>query len=444
MRMKPVIPLAVLMAFAASSASGEDLPSLSNERWRENWSGSDAPWKDIALAPGLALDIGADVRWKPEAIDNPRYGLTSFEDDSWLQQRLLMHFNLRAGRFARTFVELGAFDVMGRENKGANDDNRLDVQQAFLDLTPRWGDTALRARLGRQEIEFGERFFDLGDSSNIRLHYDAARLTLTHGPWQSEAFVLEQVQNNPGAFDDDWVEGQEAFGAQAQRGFEGGLARVFYYEQSRDAFALAGVTGDDRRGSLGFYAEASGDGFDGAVELVRQFGDHGALDIDAWGAYAEIGRSFADAPLAPRIGARLTYGSGDGDAADGALETYAPPFPRGSWFSEAGLVSHSNIVEAAALASLTLADDIKLDAKLAGLWRASNDDFVYVSSQTALAGTTGGDRFIGVLPRLQLNWRASRHVTVRGELSMVVVSDHIEALGGETAAYANASVAWRY
>jgi hypothetical protein len=62
----------------------------------------------------------------------------------------------------------------------------------------------------------------------------------------------------------------------------------------------------------------------------------------------------------------------------------------------------------------------------------------------ALAGTTGGDRFIGVLPRLQLNWRASRHVTVRGELSMVVVSDHIEALGGETAAYANASVAWRY
>ena len=442
--LRAALPLAALFACAAGAARAEQAPALSNDRWSEDWSGSDQAGKDIALAPWLALDIGADARWKVESIDNPRYGLTSADDDSWLQQRLLVHFNLRAGDSARIFLELGAFDVIDKDAGGANDDNRIDLQQGFLDLTPRWGETALRLRLGRQELDLGDRFIDLGDSSNIRLHYDAARLTLTHDAWTTDVFVAEQVANAPGAFDDDRLDGQDLYGLRTQRAFDGGWLRGFFYHQARDNFALAGVTANDARSSYGLGGQLRRGAWDGAFELVHQSGDHGALDIDAWGAYAELGRRFADAPLAPRIGTRLTYGSGDGDAGDGTIETYAPPIPRGSWFSEAGLVSHSNIVEAAALASLTLTDTLRLDAKLAGLWRADDNDFVYVSSQTALAGTTGGDAYIGFAPRLQLNWRAARHLTVRGELSGVAVGDRFADLGAEDALYANASIAWRY
>ena len=441
--MKSVIPLAALMACAATAAHGQTPPAFSNERWREDWSGVDAPWKDIALSPGLALDIGADARWKLEIIDNPRYGLTSFVDDAWLQQRLLMHFNLRAGHVARAFVELGAFDVMGRINRGANDDDRLDFQQAFLDLTPHWGETGLRVRLGRQEMEYGERFFDLGDSSNIRQHYDAVRLTLTHGPWTTDAFVAEQVANEPGVFDDDHVQGQDVYGLRAQRAVQGSTLRFFYYNQARDGLALAGVTADDRRDSYGVYANQTWGAYDGAFEIVRQDGEHGAFDVEAWGAYGELGHTFGEGSRAPRIGARITYGSGDSDSSDGVIETYAPPFPRGSWFNEAGLVSHSNVLEAAALASFTWGE-VKFDTKLGGLWRADDNDFVYVSSTTALPGTNTGDAFIGVLPRVQLTWRPSRNVTVRSEWSMVAVSDDLEALGGQNVNYANLSVAFRY
>lgn len=439
----PVLAL-VAWTSAVSPAGAQELPRLENDRTRENWEGAPARFKDIEIASGISLDFGADARWKVESVENPRYGLTAFEDDSWLMQRLLMHANLRFDDDARVFVEIGAFDTINRANKGAGDDNRIDVHQAFVDLTPSWGETKLRLRIGRQEISYGERFFDISDSANIRTRHDAVRATLTHGRWTAEAFTLNQAENDPGAFDDGDIEGQHMFGGFVERSFSSGSARAFYYDHAREAFALAGATANDRRRSVGVFLAARRGPFDAEFELVRQEGEHGAQDVEAWGAYAQIGRNFTEARWAPRIGARVTYGSGDSDPADGVIETYAPPLPRGSWFSEAGFVSHSNILEVAAIAAIRPRTDLRFDAKLAGLWRADEGDFVYASAHVALPGTRGGDSFIGLAPRLQATWNASRHVTVRGEWTMVAVSDDLDALGAEDGGYFGGSIAFRY
>lgn len=432
------------LSLGATSAAAQETPRLSNDRWSEDWSQSDAPFKNIALGPNLWVDFGADARWKFESATTPRFGLTGADDDSWLQQRLLAHANLRAGEHARLFVELGAFDVIGRDSPSSNDDNRFDVSQAFLDLDGAWNGSSARLRIGRQELDLFDRFLDAGDSSNIRRHYEGARFTLNAGPWEAEALSVNPIANDTGIFDDSVVPGEHIYGGFVTRSFESAWLRALYFDHARRSFNLAGDTSNDRRRTFGIGAGAESGPYEAEFEILGQEGDHGAQDVEAWGAYAGLTRSFADAPWSPSVTARVTYGSGDSDPTDGTLETYATPIPRGSWFSEGGFTSHSNIIEAALEVSARPHSELRLDAKLAGLWHPEDGDFVYVSSHTALPGSRGGDEFIGVAPRLRFTWNPARHVTVRGEWTMVAASDRIESLGGGDPQYVNFSVALRY
>lgn len=430
-------------ALALLAAPAQAQGRFEGYRWEEDWSGSETAYKDIQLGP-FRLDLGGDARWKAESVSNPRYGLTTQTDDSWLQQRLLLHANLRAGEHVRLFAELGAHDVIDRTNRGSSDDNSLDWHQAFLDLMQDWDGGDIRLRLGRQEIAMAERFLGMGDSSNIRAHYDGARLFVNLGDWAADFVAVNPVQNRVDAFDDGVIPGDHLHGVRVDRDGAHWDLHGFFYDHARQNLALGGFTANERRRTWGAGAEFSQGPWGAELELIRQTGSRGVRDIDAWGGFAEATRKL-DGAWRPRIGARLTYGGGDSDLTDNDAATYAPPFPRGSWFNEGGLVSHSNTVEAALTGSVQPHETLRFDGKLGGLWRADTADFLYVSTQTAIAGTAGLDEsFTGVTARLQLNWRPNPHVTVRGELAGVSVSDGLAAIGAEDFGYANASLALRF
>jgi hypothetical protein len=446
--LRPALTAAIVAACAASPAGAQ--VRLQSDRWSEDWSSSaETPFKDIALGDGVHVDFGADARWKTEFLDNPRFGLSSQDDDAWLQQRLLAHANLRFGDWTRVFAQLGAHDVIGRINPSANDDNRFDLHQGFIDLTPEVFGFDARLRIGRQEIGTGseaisERFFDIGNSAAIRRRFDGARMTLSNDDWRIDALSLNPVMNEPDAIDDDVTEGEHIFGALARRKIGDGSFSVYGFDHAREAFALAGVNANDRRRTYGARLTGEAGAYGYELDFALQDGAHGQRDVEAWGGYAAISRSFEDAPWSPQLTARVTYGSGDGDPNDSVIETYAPPLPRGSWFSEAGFTSHSNIVEAALAASAAPTRDLRLDAKLAGLWRADDGDFIYASTHTALAGTRGGDTFIGIAPRVQLTWNVNRFVSIGGEFASVLVSDRVGELGGDDAVFAMTALTLRY
>ncbi len=434
-----------VLALVAPASAQPATPAFNNNRWAENWDGSALAYKDIDLGNGAALDLGTDARWKNESMENPRFGLTSQGDDSWLGQRLMAHANVRFDDDARLFVEIGMFDVIGKSAKGGADDNRFDLQQGFLDLNHAFGDTQATLRMGRQEMVYtGDRFFDPGDSSTIRHHYDAVRLMLRNGDWRYDFFAGAPIRNVDGVWDDDVVDGTDFMGVQAERRAEALTTRFFLIDFTRDNYALSGTTAEDHRQTLGGIVIGQRGPYEYELELVRQFGDHGALDVNAWGGAFDVGRTFADAAWKPRIGARFYYGSGDSDPFDSKQETYAPPQPRGSWFSEGGFTAHANIFEAAATATLTPHEDWTVNLRLSGLWRPETADFVYASPNVALPGTRGGDAYIGMQPMAQIIWRIDRHIQLRSQFVYVDVSDRIEAAGGEDASYANISLALRY
>ncbi|MEQ1493120.1 MAG: alginate export family protein, partial [Terricaulis sp.] len=436
------VALAALLPSAPALA--QDASPFRPERFDDDWSGvtyDNAPYgaqfKNLALADGVTLSIGGDARWRFSTLDAPRLGLGGAEDDEWLLQRLLLHADLRFADNARVFVQLGAHDGIGREIPAATDDNRADVQQAFFDIYANALGGKLTVRAGRQELSLGPRFTTTRDSGNVRQRHDLVRVIYASGPWRADLFGGNPVVDERGAFDDDADVGQDFYGARLDRTFRSTVLDIYAYELDRDTATLGGATQNDDRVSVGARFSGRKGAMDFDTELMLQRGSFGDADIRAFGGAIDLGWRFPDAPLAPRIGGRITYGSGDADLSDKTQGTFAPPFPNSQWFGQNGLASFSNTVETSALAALTLAEHVTLNLKASAVWRSETADFAYAGNN-ALAGTSGGnDPFVGRAAAISLAWRPNDNVLINPYVSYVAVSDDLTSRGAHDVTYAH-------
>lgn len=440
----------VAAATALPSAYAQEASPFRPERFDEDWSvvtGEDAPWgaqfKNIEIVDDVTVSFGGDARWRFSALDAPRLGIGA-EADAWLLQRILLHADLRFADHARAFVQIGAHDGIDRDLPSATDDNKLDVQQAFVDLYANVGDGRLTLRAGRQELALGQRFATTRDSGNVRQRHDLVRLIYQARDWRADIFGGSPVVDERGSFDDEADVGQDFYGARLQRKFGAATLDLYAYELDRDTASLTGVTANDDRISAGArYAGRHGN-IDYDAELMLQRGSFGVQDIRAVGATFDIGWRFPDAPLAPRIGARITYGSGDSDLGDTTQGTFAPPFPSSQWFGQNGLASFSNAIETAALFGVAPSEHVNVNFKLSSVWRAETADFVYAGS-TSLAGTSGGDeRIVGVSLATSLVWRPRENISINPYLSYVAIGDELKARGADDVTYAHLSIALRF
>lgn len=441
-----------LVAIAAlpTQAHAQDASPFRPERFDEDWStvsGEDAPFgaqfKNIEITDDVTISFGGDARWRFSALDSPRLGIGA-EADSWMLQRILLHADLRFADHARAFLQIGAHDGIDRELPSATDDNMLDVQQAFVDLYANIGDGRLTFRAGRQELSLGPRFTTTRDSGNVRQRHDLVRLVYQMGDWRADLFGGNPVVDERGSFDDEADVGQDFYGARLQRKFGASTLDVYAYELDRDTASLTGVTANDDRVSVGSRFFGRNGDVDYDTEVMVQRGSFGTQDIRAVGAMFDIVWRFPDAPLAPRVGVRLTYGSGDSALGDDTQGTFAPPFPNGQWFGQNGLASFSNTMETAALFGLAPSEHVAVNLKLSSVWRAETADFAYAGS-TSLAGTSGGDeRFVGASAAASLVWRPNENVSINPYFSYVAVGDDLKARGADDVTYAHLSIALRF
>lgn len=437
-------------ALAPAPVCAQEAQRYAPERFDDAWQvqpGADAPFgaafKNIPVSDNVTLSIGGDARWRVAYLDAPRLGLGA-EADEWALQRLLLHADLRFGDDARVFVQLGAHDGVDRDLPSATDDDKADIQQAFVDTYTPLADGRLTLRLGRQELVLGPRFVTTRDSGNVRQRHDMARIMYTRGPWRADLFGGNPVTSDSGAFDDNADLSQAFYGARLQRKLSHSALDAYIYELDRDAATLAGVTAADDRLSLGARWFGRLDGADFDSEVMVQRGSFGGHDIRAVGATLDAGYRFEDAPFSPRLGARVTYGSGDADLTDETVGVFAPPFSTSQWFGQNGLASYSNIVEAAALAGLNLASEVTLNLKLSSVWRAETADFVYAGT-AALPGTSGGDEaYVGTSLAASLAWRPNENVTFNPYISYVAVGDELVRRGAHDVTYAHFTVTMRF
>jgi hypothetical protein len=95
-------------------------------------------------------------------------------------------------------------------------------------------------------------------------------------------------------------------------------------------------------------------------------------------------------PFRPRFGLRADIASGDEAPANQDLQTFNPLFPKGAYFSEAGLIGPANFIDLNPCIDLHLANHLTLIFDWDFFWRESTHDarvFLYQAGSFVLTAS---------------------------------------------------------
>lgn len=377
--------LAVLgLAIAAGSAGAQQAPAAAGSappykllRYDEDYRYLQDPglrsdfWDPIKYIPlgpeNSYLSLGGEARERYEGYTAANFGVPGKTADSYLLHRILVHADLHAGAYARGFVQLGNQLSPGKNAAAPPYLDRLDVQQAFVDVRLPLTDDAKSEpylRIGRQEIEFGlQRVVSIRDAPNVRRSFDGIRLWGTVEQVRVDAFATWPTLVKPNTFDDQPNHAQGFWGLYAaipKSAIPDSGLDLYYlgFENSNARYSVGAAV--EVRHSIGGRVFGRARRWDWDWEGLAQFGSFGPQDIRAWGFSGDTGYSFTVNEWKARGGLKATAGSGDRDPLDGKLGTYNGLFPKLAYFNQAGLLGASNVLDLQPSLTLRPTDSVKI------------------------------------------------------------------------------------
>ena len=397
------------------------------------------------------LSLGGEARERFEYFNHPNWGQGT-RDHGYLLQRYFFHGDVHAGEHVRLFSQLQSSLEDGRAGgPRPTDEDELDLHQAFLDLNVGVADDAsFTLRSGRQELAYGsQRLISVREGPNVRQSFDGFRLTYHGGDVRIDGFAAKPAQTNRHVFDD---------GPDNTKGLWGTYAvlpipplpkasiDLYYIGLYRRTAKFDQGGARETRHSVGGRLWRTAPPLDYNFEALFQWGSFGNGDIRAWTVASDTGYTFTALPLTPRIGLRADIASGDEDPNNPDLQTFNPLFPKGAYFSEAGLIGPANFIDLNPCVDLHLTERATLIFDWDFFWRESTHDGLYNNAVVLVrSGRASDAHYIGSMPQAQLFWNLDRH------LSFVAIYGHFFAgrfLGesgpGEDVDYVTSWLSYRF
>lgn len=373
------------------------------------------------------FSFGGEARERYEYFNHPNWG-SGPPGSGYLLQRYFMHGDLQMGEHARLFSQFQSSLENGRTGgPRPTDKDELDVHQLFLDLKFDFGgDNSFVLRSGRQELSYGtQRLISVREGPNVRQSFDGFRVIYRGGDVQIDGFATKPAQTKRHVFDDGPDNARALWGTYAVLPLPllpTGTIDLYYFGLYRRTASFDQGSARETRHSVGTRLWRNAAPLDYNFEFLYQWGSFGKGDIRAWTAASDTGYTFAALPLHPRIGLRADIASGDEDPANPDLQSFNPLFPKGAYFSEAGLIGPVNFIDLNPCLDLHLSDRFTMIFDWDFFWRESTRDGLYNSSLARVrSGTTSDARYIGSMPQAQLLWDIDRH------LSFVAIYGHFFA-----------------
>src|SRR6185295_3754013 len=113
-------------------------------------------------------------------------------------------------------------------------------------------------------------------------------------------------------------------------------------------------------------------------------------------AASDVGFTFENAPLKPRLGLRANVTSGDDNPNNQDLQTFNPLFPRGAYFGEPALIGPENHIDVHPQLDFAITKTMTLTFDWDWFWRESTRDGVYGPAVNLVqSGQTSNARYIG-------------------------------------------------
>jgi hypothetical protein len=363
------------------------------------------------------LSLGGEARERYEYFNRSNWGKDP-QDNGYLLQRYFLHGDLHMGEHARLFTQFQSSLADGRKGgPRPTDRDEFDLHQAFLDLKldlPADGSISLRS--GRQELAYGtQRIIAVREGPNVRQSFDGFRLMYHTGEVQLDGFVTRPVQTNRHVFDDGQDSNKALWGAYAVMPFAplpGGNLDLYYVGLYRTRAGFDQGAARETRHSAGARLWRTVAPLDYNFEALYQWGAFGTGEIRAWTVASDTGYTLESLPLRPRFGLRADIASGDEGPANPDLQTFNPLFPKGAYFSEAGLIGPANFIDLNPCLDLHVSKRLTLIFDWDFFWRESTRDGIYNNAVTLVrTGKTSNARYIGSMPQAQLLWDIDRHLS---------------------------------
>lgn len=380
------------------------------------------PIKYIPLGNGESfLSFGGELRYRYEYTRNPMFGEDPQDRNGVFLQRYIVHGDLHLSRNFRLFGQFLSSFADGRSGGPSPvDENQLDLQQAFADFSFDIAPGAtLTLRPGRQEVRLGSaRLVDVREGPNVRRTFDGARFTLTLPDWRIDALALKPVDARRRVFDDETSHRQSLwglYGVGKPSWLPVGSIDLYYLGFRDKAGAYEQGVARETRHSIGTRLWGDSGAWDWNNEFVYQFGSFGSGSINAWTAAVDVGYTWREAWLEPRLGLSTAIASGDRNPFNANLQTFNPMFPRGNYFSELALLGPRNFFNVNPSISLKPHRDVTVTGGVNFFWRQSLRDGVYSPNGQLIRAANGSSaRYVGTELSFLTEWRVNRHVTLTG------------------------------
>jgi hypothetical protein len=435
---------------AASPYPQPTRPAIEFDRWQEDWSVLADPalrterfdnLKYIRLSahdPKSYVSLGINLRERVESIEEPSFGIAP-PSTNYLLQRLEIHADVHPSASWQVFLQLEDDGAFGKAMLTAVDEDRLDLEQAFVAYrTDLFGGTLI-ARIGRQEVAFDlQRFVSARDGPNVRQAFDAVWMSWNRGVWRLTPFLSHPVQYaNTRPFDDFSNRSLEYGGIRVERAKIGhGTLSAYYSRYNRDGARYSGVIGNERRNAFDVHYGGASKRLDWDLEAMGQNGSVGPKRVRAWGAGSVTGYTFARTVWKPRIGIQFDAASGNRHQGGTTLGTFNPLFPNGYYFTSGGYTGYSNVVHVKPSLTLAPGGKFSVSAALGLQWRETTADAVYVQGQVPVPNTAGnGEAWTGSYEQLRPAYSFSPNLTGYIEAVHYHVGETVRRAGGHSSDY---------
>jgi hypothetical protein len=465
MRVGLICATALVLAFEpshAQEAAGDD--SRPKEaiafrlyRWEENYlwlSRKTEPLTDyerfkyihLGGAPENYLSLGGEARYRFDGYGPYLFGITAngkpFGSN---QERLFLHGDLHLSEYFRAFAQFDAAAEQGRPVQRAYDQSLPDLRQGFVDFILPVDRSTTTVRLGRQELWLGPtRWMAVRDPTNLRRSFDGGLFEYRDDTYILRAFAARPVVTAPGLFDDATSTAEYFRGAYLRAkqplGFPATID-LYLLGREQDSVTYARGTGREDRWTAGGRVAGKLATLDYVVEGANQFGTFNQLgtfsqaEISAWGFYGQISKGFDNVALAPRLGLRTHYASGDSNLKSSIFRTFSAPYPAASEISEMSLLSLLNATNFQPYVQVKVPNGPLIETSWNWVSRASLADSVYGPPGTIFKAPGSNAANVAQIGQLAFTWDLSPFLQLHGVYSHTFAGDYLKAAKGRDMDY---------
>ena len=316
--------------------------------------------------------------------------------------------------------------------------NTIDLEELFVEpMLPLPGGGKIGLRIGREKYFFGNGLIVSSQPvPNIEQTFNGAHAYFQNSFLRVDAFAAHATTYASGSFNDRSDDRNRLYGVYASAALPRYLTiglniDPFLIKFRRSNASYNGFSGNDSRLTLGARLWGEVGPFSVDWTVAHQSGRFGTGNVSANAAFINTAYVFDALPNKPQIGGRFDFMSGG--RTNNTVHTWNPVYLRPEYFTPAGFLSGSNLVDFGPTASIDFpAQKIRLEASYLWFYRQSAADAIYGANFVPLRRSQAaqGNSYLAQQAQIDGRWNVASNLQVSGAVAWLKPSDMLRRIGG--------------